>query len=79
MPHLIGQLSAEEACAVVAKAVQSQQQELAGYDYICIVRSKNDGQASCLSSIGEDETIRTTLRRLLEHMAVGGRNVLRGH
>ena len=34
MPQLIGQLNAEEACAVVAKAVQSQQNELAGYDYM---------------------------------------------
>lgn len=79
MPQLIGQLNAEEACAVVAKAVQSQQADLAGYDYIVVVRAKSDGRASCLSSLAEDETILTTLRRLVDHVAGGGRNVLRGH
>ncbi len=79
MPLLIGKLNAEEACAVVANALQTKQGELAGYDYIVIVRAKDDGRASVLSSLGDNETIQTTLRRLLEHLASGGRNTLRGH
>ncbi len=77
--HLVGQLPAEEACALVAKAIQPYAQELAGYDYIVVVRSKGDGKASMLSSLEENETIATTLRRLLDHIVGGGRNMLRRH
>jgi len=79
MPQLIGQLNAEEACAVVATAVQGKHAELAGYDYIVVIRAKSDGRASMLSSLAENETIMTTPRRLFDHIAGGGRNVLRGH
>lgn len=77
--HLIGQLTAEEACAVVTKAIQPHANELQGYDYIVIVRAKNDGLASMVSSLADNETIVTTMRRLLDHIRGGGRNLLHRH
>lgn len=74
---LVGRLNAEEACAVVTNAVREHHRELDGYDYIVIVRAKDDGRASMLSSLAENETVRSTLRFLLDHMAAGGRNLLR--
>ena len=79
MPHLIGQLSAEDACAVIANAILPKAPELSGYDYIVVVRAQSNGQASMLSSLAENETIITTLRRLLDHLVGGGRNMLARH